>query len=58
MGLVIIDITMARPIILVYFFPTKTMEIILKKSILGIRCENMALGTELTRNFCAGIGPL
>ena len=25
---------------------------------MGIRWENTALGTELARNFCAGIGPL
>ena len=24
---------------------------------MGIRWENTALGTEFTRNFCAGIGP-
>ena len=29
-----------------------------KKSILGIRWENMALGTESARNFFAIIGPL
>ena len=29
-----------------------------EKSILGIRWENMAIGTECARNFCARIGPL
>ena len=29
-----------------------------EKSILGIRWENMALGTESARNFFAIIGPL
>ena len=38
-----------------YFFPTKTMEMI--KNII-IRVDNMAPGTEVARDFCAGIGPL
>ena len=48
------------PIILVYFFWTKTMEIKLKKkkNILGIMWENTALGSKFRRNFCVGIGPL
>ena len=44
------------PIILVYFFPTKTMEMI--KNHFNIRWENTAPGTEFARDFCAGIGPL
>ena len=46
------------PIILVYFFPTKTIEIIIKKSFQTLGGENMAPGTEFARDFCAGIGPL
>ena len=30
----------------------------IRKSILGIVWENMTPGTELPRDFCAGIGPL
>ena len=53
-------------IILVYFFPTKTMEMIFFKSISSIKCENTTpiesefpfLSTEFARNFCDGIGPL
>ena len=52
--LVIIDITMAC--VLVYFFPTKTMEIIFFK--LGIRQENTARGTEFACKFWIGIGTM
>ena len=55
-GLLIIDNHGMWHIILVYFFPTKMMEII--KSILSIRWENTALGNEFIRNFCARIGPI
>ena len=41
---------------IVFFSQLKRWELL--KSILGIVWENMALGTELPRIFCVGIGPL
>ena len=52
-GLVIIDDHGMLYIILVYFSPTKIMEIIS-----SIRWENTTPYTEFAYDFCAGIGPL